>query len=285
MSTGPSRGAAAGTTPRRGRPPLSSYPTAAGISRAANCGPGQDTDSSSDLRKAKAPRLNPGPPRRRGRPPRNAAPIPVSSHPQRTPPIEWMASTPASFAAEGAPSDERPPALVFQCVGCSAAVGDSFSWITAQRTMALIVLGAATDKVALVEPIITSSEPGPCMGSTYSVLQCTQCAQQLGRKYHNAPQAMDALREAFSFHVDALIVYQLGNATQSGHTTISARTRKPEERVAETRSTQTPAEPLSDSDVEKIKTMLMVLGERIMRVEERLDMQPKGAPDLDDSFA
>lgn len=100
-----------------------------------------------------------------------------------------------------------PPALVFQCARCSTVVSDSFSWIMAQRQLSMIVLREATDKVAVIEPPITSSEPGPTLGSSYSVLRCEQCMHHLGRKYHETPPELEELCGAFSFHVDAIIVY------------------------------------------------------------------------------
>ena len=194
----------AGAPARRGRPPLSSYPTADGISR-------------------ESPRARPpqgGPPRKRGRPPKSAAP-PEDGHafvfeamrpttPTSFVELQESAQDPSKRAESAAPAptaDKTPPALVFQCARCLTVVGDSFSWITAQRQLSMIVLREATEKVAVVGPVITSSEPGQGLGSTYSVLQCTHCTQHLGRQYHETPRALDELRSAFSFHVDAIIVY------------------------------------------------------------------------------
>ena len=158
-----------------------------------------------------------GPPRKRGRPPRTAAP-PTESHTYPLPtPVAVEEQTPSSFAfirengnantaSRPAPAEPRPPALVFQCARCLTVVSDSFSWITAQRQLSMIVLKEATEKVAVIGPMITSSEPGLALGSTYSVLQCVKCMQQLGRRYHDTPRGLEEIREAFAFHVDAVIV-------------------------------------------------------------------------------
>lgn len=157
-----------------------------------------------------------GPPRKRGRPPRTAAP-PAYPHTVHQDPYYVSEATPPSFdtgsdAPQGSfkrstSADSTPPALVFQCVRCSTVVSDSFSWVTAQRQLSMIVLKETTDKVAVIGPVITSSEPGPALGSTYSVLQCSQCSQHLGRKYHNTPRGIDELQDTFAFHLDAIIVY------------------------------------------------------------------------------
>ncbi|WFD37966.1 uncharacterized protein MJAP1_000914 [Malassezia japonica] len=185
----------------------------------------------------------------------------------------------AESAAPVPTADKAPPALVFQCARCLTVVGDSFSWITAQRQLSMIVLREAAEKVAVVGPVITSSEPGQGLGSTYSVLQCTHCTQHLGRQYHETPRALDELRSAFSFHVDAIIVYQLGSTSATGHPSSIPKEiqHTPDEHGKEPEAKpEAPRESASDnaSEMDKIRTLLMVLGERLMRVEQHLHLSP-----------
>ncbi|WFD33440.1 hypothetical protein MCUN1_000253 [Malassezia cuniculi] len=222
-----------------------------------------------------------GPPRKRGRPPKSAslgrAASLSSDH------VPWSASTPSTFIPSreqsvvsdddltarlvtppprprpiaplpaplrNAPTDSVP-ALVFQCAECLTIVGDSYAWIMAHKELSLIVLSRTTDKVAVLSELVTAEED-LCHGSTYTRLRCANCSRDLGRRFQSTPATLDALRGVFSFHVDAVIVYQLGSTQASGH------------------PTQVPAKPptLADAaDGDKIRNLLMVLGERLVRVE------------------
>lgn len=292
----------AGAPARRGRPPLSSYPTASGLSRGVSTAC-KYTPSYTAPRRVRT--TTGGPPRKRGRPPRTAAP-PAEGH--LSPEFSSVLSetTPASYVpkqeATQAPlkrshsAEASPPALVFQCARCFTIVSDSFSWITAQRQLSMIVLREATDKVAVVDPPITSSEPGPTLGSRYSVLRCEQCMHHLGRKYHGTPSELEELREAFAFHVDAIIVYvkhadtryQLGTTSASGHSIHSNVPKHSPTLVGRPghdewsgdTSPKIPDEPPSEMD--KVRTLLMVLGERLLRVEQHLHLDPLPASDPND---
>lgn len=309
---------------RRGRPPLSAYPSSStrGAARAAAGSPD-----------ALEPRPS-GPPRKRGRPPRSSANVRVAPPRMSTPPrgaeVEpWSESTPSTFASPpdrtawpqpeeaaatrpptrsppaatpaaaqpplaqrpaASPPAGSPPALVFQCSSCLAIVGDTYSWVTAQQTLNVLVLSGATDKVGVLEPPVTCAEPGPCLGCTYSELECVRCHHTLGRKYHTTPRELDELREAFCLDPDAVMVYQFGSTSTSGHRTRDTRApppaadtlempapRAPRARVGSSQE-RAPSESSSDqltgNDVDKIRKLLMVMGERLMRVENYLRISP-----------
>lgn len=237
------------TPRRRGRPPL-----AQGESRARANYSGQ--------------------PRKRGRPPKSVSMARASAS------VPWSASTPVSFASRepsvasddditarlqtpppapiaplpaalrGTPSDI--PALVFQCSGCMTIVGDSYAWVMAHKELSLIVLAQATDKVAVPDDLVACQEE-LCRGSTYLRLCCASCGRELGRKFQSTPPALDALRGAFSFYVDAVTVYQLGSTHAGGQpSTVPAR-----------------QSPEADG---KMRDLIMVLGERLVRVERYLGL-------------
>lgn len=103
--------------------------------------------------------------------------------------------------------------MVFQCRQCLTIIGDSFAWLTAQRALSMIVLKEATDRVTVQHAQLTTEdmdgEP-----ATFVPLACAQCLQPLGRMYQHTPVPLEELRGAYSFHHDALVVYQLGSSAQ-----------------------------------------------------------------------
>ncbi|WFD30784.1 hypothetical protein MSPP1_001808 [Malassezia sp. CBS 17886] len=240
-----------------------------------------------------------GRPRKRGRPPRSAS-LTRADPPPEPPPR-------STAAPESGASPLSPPALAFQCVGCRSIVGDSFSWATAQRRLSLIVLHEATDRVEVRPPLVVSADGEPCAGSTYVRLHCAQCGRSLGRMYRSTPRDLDELRDAFSFFVDAVTVYQLGStsagaARQSSPSLAGGAGRmvpgadaqrvspSPGDhvptRVSQPASVVLPAGtpamyrvPLADGESDKIRTLLMAMGERLMRVERILNLLPEGAGD------
>ncbi|PWN44880.1 hypothetical protein IE81DRAFT_364576 [Ceraceosorus guamensis] len=106
---------------------------------------------------------------------------------------------------------EDSPLLVFQCDACGVVLGDSFSWVAAQRELGLLVLSSATDEVVVDRTFITSTEGGLDVGSTYSSFTCS-CGAALGRMYRTTSRALDDLRDAYSFQVTQVRVYQLGTS-------------------------------------------------------------------------
>ena len=140
------------------------------------------------------------------------------------------------------------PPLVFQCAACLVIVGDSTAWLMAHKALALIVLRRATDQVAL--GALAAADEDMCEGSTYVRLSCAGCGRELGRRFQSTPRALDELRGAYSFYVDALAVYELGSAHAGGRTA--------------------PPAPAPADD--RVRSVLMALGERLVRVERYLGL-------------
>lgn len=277
---------------RRGRPPLSAhaapYPSHAEWAQRV-----RDESLPATPRRAVS-----GPPRKRGRPPKAvalaraeaAARAPSEPVWSVTPPT-FRASTPpapvsvdADAALDVLPSahapppdhtfslapQEVPPAMVFQCRYCLTIIGDSFSWLTAQRALSMIVLKEATDRVTVQHSQLTSEEIDG-EPSMYVPLTCAQCQRPLGRMYQHTPIPLEELRGAFSFHHNALVVYQLGSTAQHAASRPAARAdRADRDEMEKVRATRR---------LRQIRTLLMVMGERLMRVEQYLHLSPSPAHD------
>ncbi|WFD18892.1 hypothetical protein MCAP1_001105 [Malassezia caprae] len=265
---------------RRGRPPLSAHAATPTPSHAEWAQRAQGP-----LLPATPRRATSGPPRKRGRPPKAVALARAEA--ARAPPEPVWSVTPPTFRATPPPapvdadatlvpspppvarpddtlslaSQEVPPAMVFQCRRCLTIVGDSFAWLTAQRALSMIVLKEATDRVT-VQHAQPTSEDMDGEPATFVPLTCAQCLQLLGRMYQHTPIPLEELRGAYSFHHDALVVYQLGSTAQHASAPPAAR-----------------AEPADREEMEKIRTLLMVMGERLMRVEQYLHLSPSPAHD------
>lgn len=219
-----------------------------------------------------------GPVRRRGRPPKrvwsgtpkgwadaaaeaDGAPLPRAGTPDSVPTASPEPATPATLATPAtpppptrAPAAPAVPPLVFQCAACLVIVGDSTAWLMAHKALALIVLRRATDQVAL--GALAAADEDMCEGSTYARLSCAGCGRELGRRFQSTPRALDELRGAYSFYVDALAVYELGSAHAGGRTA--------------------PPAPAPADD--RVRSVLMALGERLVRVERYLGLDERGAP-------
>lgn len=219
---------------RRGRPPLSAHAAAPYPSHAEWAQRTRDESLPATPRRAVA-----GPPRKRGRPPKAVA-LARAEAAARAPSEPIWSVTPPTFRASTPPfhdadttlvptpparaeasndtfslaAEDAPPAMVFQCRQCLTIVGDSFAWLTAHRALSMIVLKEATDRVTVQHTQRTSEEIDGEL-STFVPLACAQCLQPLGRMYQDTPIHLDELRGAYSFHHDALVVYQLGSAAQN----------------------------------------------------------------------
>ena len=98
-------------------------------------------------------------------------------------------------------SDALPPAMVFQCANCRTIVGDSFSWLMAQRELSAIILHKVTENVCQSAPPVNEDN------ASYSYLLCNSCNEPLGRRYHTTPPELYHLFNKFALCLDAIIVY------------------------------------------------------------------------------
>jgi len=100
--------------------------------------------------------------------------------------------------------------LVFYCSKCRTIVGDSFSYLTSDAELKVITL-SATSNIQRSADVYTSKS-GADVGSTYFSFACVSCQTSLGRYYLTTSKDLDYLREKFSFNVDSISSYTLGNA-------------------------------------------------------------------------
>jgi hypothetical protein len=100
--------------------------------------------------------------------------------------------------------------LVFYCSKCRTIVGDSFSYLSSDAELKVITL-SATSNIQRSADVYTSKS-GADVGSTYFSFACVSCQTSLGRYYLTTSKDLDYLREKFSFNVDSISSYTLGNA-------------------------------------------------------------------------
>jgi len=100
--------------------------------------------------------------------------------------------------------------LVFYCSKCRTIVGDSFSYLSSDAELKVITL-SATSNIQRSADVYTSKS-GADVGSTYFSFACVLCQTSLGRYYLTTSKDLDYLREKFSFNVDSISSYTLGNA-------------------------------------------------------------------------
>ncbi|PWN51299.1 hypothetical protein IE53DRAFT_386334 [Violaceomyces palustris] len=179
--------------------------------------------------------------------------------------------------------DQASFSFVFQCKSCRSIVGDSISWKTSRKDMGLVVLSHVSDRARSSETLQTSSEPGLDLGSTYSTVECASCDAELGRRYRTTSRNLDDLRDAYSLRLEALTVYQLGSSISQSDP--NGPLPSDSERIAsikdwqrqegqEQRESQAPvrrSSPPNSAANDKTRLVLMAIGERLVRVERRLE--------------
>ncbi|XP_045197195.2 uncharacterized protein LOC123551944 [Mercenaria mercenaria] len=110
--------------------------------------------------------------------------------------------------------------VVFQCSQCDAIVGDSTSWVSANKIMRTITLGRITSKVG-VKSAIEVSQSGIDKGSTFLPIYCINCNEVLGKQYLASPPELDYIRGSFTLHVEKLNSYEVGSAEARGNSDLA----------------------------------------------------------------
>eukprot|EP00729_Bicosta_minor_P000834 gene834-493_t len=141
-------------------------------------------------------------------------------------------------------ADEVDAPLVFQCRGCRAIVGDSFSWVCSDPELNSITLKAGSPNVA-EDAALNTSQAGKTP-LTYSVvtIDCNTTARKL-----------DPIRDLATLDIDAITSYKLGAGISDGGF---------DEELLEIPT----AHNLRD-DITKIQTMILVLSDRLEAIETR----------------
>lgn len=75
----------------------------------------------------------------------------------------------------------------------------------------------ASEKL-LITDVLETSKNGTDIGSTYNVLKCEICNEELGKMYRTTPSQLDHLRGLFTLFVDKLSSYQVGSSIQNSQT-------------------------------------------------------------------
>ncbi|KAE8257929.1 hypothetical protein A4X13_0g2038 [Tilletia indica] len=198
--------------------------------------------------------------------------------------------------------DDPQAALVIQCPNCKLMLGDSFSWVDVFESLNLLVLSTASNRIrsdgelhpddagegpsSLADQqkrraaaLQTSPEGDVDAASTWHTLRC-ECGTPLGRKYLSTSfPHLDQLRGNFSFYLQDIIVYQLGcfganPDSQNGpypRDGIYLKSIYPGGDGGQSAA-------LMAEESNKMRMLLMSIGERLMRVEEKLQMGPPPPP-------
>ena len=98
--------------------------------------------------------------------------------------------------------------LVFQCQNCKVIVGDSMSFSCSTQKLNSISLDKACN-VTHTDYIITAKD-GSDIGCSYVTFHCSVCEVELGKFYCTTSKEYDPLRDKFTFAVDKLTSYELG---------------------------------------------------------------------------
>ncbi|CAD6974533.1 unnamed protein product [Tilletia controversa] len=181
------------------------------------------------------------------------------------------------------PEQARHAAIVLQCINCRLIVGDSYAWVDLIEPLDLLILTAASDQIrsdgdvdpesSPTEPDLllaqqhqqraatlqTSPEGEPDAASTWHVLRC-ECGEPLGRKYVSTSfPHLDGLRGNFSFNIHQVHVYHLGSHSPAD---------------GQNGSRFGGRGALLAEEFHKMQMLLMNVGERLMRVEDKLQLGP-----------
>jgi len=167
--------------------------------------------------------------------------------------------------AEEAQLRTQPPssAVVFQCLGCAAVLGDSSAFACSHAGLRTISLRAASHVRVLDDEPETSKE-GVDAGSTFFAVKCSGCDAQVGKVYLTTPRALDLMRDAFSLDSDRLKNYVLGEHE------LTLGEDLPENGQVETREEHQIEERMAQVEEQllKVENLLLLYNERLERLEE-----------------
>ncbi|GJD09407.1 Protein Mis18-alpha [Galdieria sulphuraria] len=140
---------------------------------------------------------------------------------------------------------ETPSKAIFvlQCAHCKTLLGDTCSLISAQVELSAIVLTKAVN--IEVEDSIGNLEH-----------RCRQCV--VGRCYKATPRSLDHIRDMFTLFENNLLSYPLSCSMDNSRTEPSRKEDNQSENLYQV-----------ESDIRTIQQMLVILGDRILRLESK----------------
>ena len=174
--------------------------------------------------------------------------------------------------------------LVFQCNSCMSIVGDTFSFIEADKDRGLVTL-SHTSNVSQSVQIKRLDD-----GSTFNEIKCARCSVKLGRVYLSAPKGFEHLRGMVTLANSSIRTYELGvndgrggdNPQPSWREMVACGPRifglggpagpmaKRQRKIESWCKSQFQS---SAAELVKVKNMILVLNERLTAVEESNGMQ------------
>ncbi|XP_074145431.1 protein Mis18-beta [Sminthopsis crassicaudata] len=99
--------------------------------------------------------------------------------------------------------------VVFQCVGCSAVLGDSVHLCGEEtRLLSILVFSRLTNNVILDKSLLIGIEGG-LLGSTYNPLFCHSCGLSIGFRLYSTYATFSDLKGLFCLFKDSMVCYVL----------------------------------------------------------------------------
>ena len=169
--------------------------------------------------------------------------------------------------------EEISAPLVFQCRSCYRIIGDSLSFVSSDEEMQIFTLQASSN-VSRSKDVITSKS-GRDAESTFHLLHCAGCSSTIGRVYLTTSEAMHAsLNERvnrFTFDSEAVTSYELGKneyvSEQAGATFPAKADDSNVTGSVMAVSTEQQLQTVQ-ADLTKVQNLMLVMDERIAKLEE-----------------
>ncbi|GJQ09600.1 hypothetical protein GpartN1_g2507.t1 [Galdieria partita] len=146
--------------------------------------------------------------------------------------------------------------FVLQCAHCKTLLGDTCSLVSAQVELSAIVLSKAVN-IAVEDSNFEISNNGIDSGSAFHLVKCSGCSNVIGRCYKATPRSLDHIRDMFTLFEDNLLSYPLSCSIENLVT----------EGTKEDNQNETLYEV--KSDIRAMQQMLVILGDRILRMESK----------------
>ncbi|MBN3309011.1 MS18A protein, partial [Amia calva] len=153
--------------------------------------------------------------------------------------------------------DDNVPPVVFLCVKCKVALGDSLAWVGSEDEQNLILLTRATDNVCVGNEHFVSRMPKES-GCLLLNLYCRGCSLQLGKMYTSTPKNLDYKRSLFCLSIEQVESYVLGSTTQKICPEDEDDPVTLEHRV------------YLEHEIEKVKAVVVSVEQRLSEIESKL---------------
>ncbi|KII69148.1 Protein Mis18-alpha [Thelohanellus kitauei] len=99
---------------------------------------------------------------------------------------------------------------VYQCKECRTIVADSSCFTGKDEDLGMVSFRNTPNVLTINQKIYTSLK-GKDKYCTFQTISCRKCSNILGRLYYGTTPNLDFFRNAFAFHYDTIISYEIGH--------------------------------------------------------------------------